>query len=179
MEFANRAGMIHCWNEASGVQTREVWRAAALSKRFKEQREVWKTSWWWVPESLPRARWKGLVGTKGLAGVRPTACQVLSLPRCRLPSKRKRLPVAFWGRSALCWTRGPGAAVACEVLEIRGCCLVARSCEMNYSPPSSSVHGTSQARVLEWVAISFSRGSSRLRDQSHVACIGRRIIYQG
>ena len=31
---------------------------------------------------------------------------------------------------------------------------------MDYSPPGSSVHGISQARVLEWVAISFSRGSS-------------------
>ena len=31
---------------------------------------------------------------------------------------------------------------------------------MDYSPPGSSVHGTLQARVLEWVAIPFSRGSS-------------------
>ena len=31
---------------------------------------------------------------------------------------------------------------------------------MDCSPPSSSVHGISQARILEWVAISFSRGSS-------------------
>ena len=35
------------------------------------------------------------------------------------------------------------------------------------SPPSSSVHGILQARILEWVAISFSRGSSRPRDQTH------------
>ena len=33
------------------------------------------------------------------------------------------------------------------------------------SPPGSSVHGILQARILEWVAISFSRGSSRPRDQ--------------
>ena len=31
---------------------------------------------------------------------------------------------------------------------------------MDYSPPGSSVHGISQTRILEWVAISFSRGSS-------------------
>ena len=31
---------------------------------------------------------------------------------------------------------------------------------MDYSPPGSSVHGISQARIQEWVAISFSRGSS-------------------
>ena len=36
------------------------------------------------------------------------------------------------------------------------------------SPPGSSVHEILQARILEWVAISSSRGSSRLRDQTHV-----------
>ena len=35
---------------------------------------------------------------------------------------------------------------------------------MDFSLPGSSVHGIFQARVLEWVAISFSRGSSRPRD---------------
>ena len=37
---------------------------------------------------------------------------------------------------------------------------------MGYSLPGSSVHGISQARILEWVAIPFSRGSSRPRDQT-------------
>ena len=37
---------------------------------------------------------------------------------------------------------------------------------MDYSPPDSSVHGILQARILEWIAISFSRGSSRPRDQT-------------
>ena len=43
--------------------------------------------------------------------------------------------------------------------------------------PSSSVHGIFQARVLEWVAISFSRGSSQPRDQTQVSCSGRWILY--
>ena len=38
------------------------------------------------------------------------------------------------------------------------------------SPPCSSVHGIFQARVLEWVAISFSRGFSRPSDQTQVSC---------
>ena len=38
------------------------------------------------------------------------------------------------------------------------------------SPPGSSVHRISQARILEWVASSFSRGSSRPRDQTLVSC---------
>ena len=44
------------------------------------------------------------------------------------------------------------------------------------SPPSSSIHGILQARILEWVAISFSRGSSRPRDRTQVSQIaGRRF----
>ena len=39
------------------------------------------------------------------------------------------------------------------------------------SPPGSSVHGVSQARTLERVAISFSRGSYNPRDQTHISCI--------
>ena len=51
---------------------------------------------------------------------------------------------------------------------------------MDCSPPGSYVHGISQAKVLKWVAISFSRGSSRLRDGTHISCISfidRRILY--
>ena len=46
------------------------------------------------------------------------------------------------------------------------------------SPPGSSVHGISQARMLEWVATPSSRGSSRPRDcVSCVLCIGRHVLY--
>ena len=53
-------------------------------------------------------------------------------------------------------------------------CSVAQSCQilfasMNYSPPGSSVHGISQARILEGVAISSSRGSSRCKDRTCVS----------
>ena len=47
---------------------------------------------------------------------------------------------------------------------------------MDYGPPCSSVHRILQARILEWVAIAFSKGSSRPRDWtcvSYVSCIGR------
>ena len=42
------------------------------------------------------------------------------------------------------------------------------------SPPGSSVHGILQARILEWVAIPFSRGSSWPRDRTQVSCIAGR-----
>ena len=47
---------------------------------------------------------------------------------------------------------------------------------MDCSLPDSSVHGISQARILEWVAIPFSRGSSWPRDQTPVFCIAGRFF---
>ena len=51
---------------------------------------------------------------------------------------------------------------------------------MGYSPPGSCVLGILQARILEWLATSFSRGYSQPRDQtriSYVSCIGRQVLY--
>ena len=58
-------------------------------------------------------------------------------------------------------------------------CLTLRD-PMDCSPPGSSVHGILQARILEWTAIPFSRGSSRPRDRTHVSyisCTGRQFLY--
>ena len=59
--------------------------------------------------------------------------------------------------------------------------LVAQSCPtlcdpIDCSPPGSSVHRIFQARILEWIAISFSRVSSQPRDQTHVFCIADRFF---
>ena len=45
------------------------------------------------------------------------------------------------------------------------------------NPPGSSVHGILQARILEWVAISFSRGSSGPRDWTRISYTGKQILY--
>ena len=61
-----------------------------------------------------------------------------------------------------------------QIESIHGCGKVeaAQSCltlqPMDCSPPGCSVHGISQARIQEWVTISFSRGSSRPRDRTRV-----------
>ena len=63
-------------------------------------------------------------------------------------------------------------------------CMYAPSCPtlcdpMDCSPPGSSVLGILQARILEWVAISFSRGSSQPTDRtcvSYVSCVGRQVL---
>ena len=80
----------------------------------------------------------------------------------------------------------------CVCVRVRACvractCARAQSCltlcdPMNCSPTDFSVHGISQARILEWVAISFSRESSQSRDWdwtriSYVSHIGRQILY--
>ena len=59
--------------------------------------------------------------------------------------------------------------------------LVTQSCPtlcspMDYSPPDSSVHEIFQARILDWVAISFSRGSSQPRDRTRVFCTAGRFF---
>ena len=51
---------------------------------------------------------------------------------------------------------------------------------MDHSLPGSSVHGIFQARILEWVTISSSRGSSQPRDQtciSYASCVDRWVLY--
>ena len=62
-----------------------------------------------------------------------------------------------------------------------GCCLVAKSClfcnPMDCSPPGSSLHGISQARILEYVAMMYSRGSYRPRDQTFISCVSRQIFF--
>ena len=59
--------------------------------------------------------------------------------------------------------------------------LVAQFCPtlhdpMDYSPTGSSVHGSLQARILEWVVIPFSRGSSLPRDPTQVSWIAGRFF---
>ena len=60
-------------------------------------------------------------------------------------------------------------------------CLVSQSCPtlwdpMDYSPPRSSVCGIVQARILEWVSMPSTRGSSQPRDQTQVSRIAGRFF---
>ena len=64
--------------------------------------------------------------------------------------------------SCCCWLGAQSCLTLCDLI---GC-----------SPPCSSVHGISQARIVEWVALS-SRRSSPPMDRTHFSCIGRQILY--
>ena len=60
------------------------------------------------------------------------------------------------------------------------CQVVSNSWDpMDHRPPDSSAHGISQARIWEWVAISFSRGSPQPRDQTQISCIAGGFFTDG
>ena len=75
--------------------------------------------------------------------------------------------------------------VICLIWYSGACAKSLQSCltlchAMDCSPPGFSVLGILQARLLEWVAISSSRGSSQPGDRtriSYVSCIGRQVLY--
>ena len=66
-------------------------------------------------------------------------------------------------------------------MNLHYCCLVTQLCPiflqpMDSSLPGSSVHWTSQAKILEWVAIPFSKRSSQPRDRTQVSHIAGRFF---
>ena len=66
-------------------------------------------------------------------------------------------------------------------MRVRLCVLVSQSCLilrdlMGCSLPGSSVHGILKGRILEWVAIPFSRESSQPRDRTRVPCAAGRFF---
>ena len=56
-------------------------------------------------------------------------------------------------------------------ISVLSCSFVSPFDPVDCSPPGSSVHGIFQARILERVPISFSRGSSQPRGQAHISCV--------
>ena len=86
----------------------------------------------------------------------------------------------LWSSLSMC--KGPVPRYGCECESVHDQLL--QSCPtlcdlMGYSPPGSSVHGILQARILEWVAMPYSRGSARPKDQTHisyVSCIAVRFF---
>ena len=76
--------------------------------------------------------------------------------------------------SSLCYTIGPCwlSLYICFVTQSR----LTLCNPMDYIPSGPSVYGIFQARILEWAAIPFSRGSFRPRDRIHVSCIAGRFF---
>ena len=81
------------------------------------------------------------------------------------PQGKTYFPWIGWER---CWGAGRGNE-SVKVLITQSCPTLCNP--MDCTRPSSSVHGIFQARILEWVAIPFSRGSSLPKDQTQVSHI--------
>ena len=85
-----------------------------------------------------------------------------------------------WANEEAGWpARRLGGHVSCSLEDCA--CVHAQSCltlcdPMDWNPPGSSIHGILQARILEWVAFSFSRGSSLIGDRPRVSCIAGRLL---
>ena len=122
-----------------------------------------------------------------VSGIRQICMWTLALPLaiCMIPGKFSKLWISISSVvSKFSWTnRNSESALKtwCLVHEKWGRSEVAKSRPTLWDPvdcslPHSSIHGIFQARVLEWVTISFSRGSSQPRDQTQVSrIVGRRF----
>ena len=132
----------------------------------------------------------------------PDAHGILCAPKAAL--NQWLIDVQVWKCQCICFWTGQLLGIACTASiplesQIRHCfesdyrdvyhnvrtywseVKVAQPCPtlcdlMGCSPPGSSVHGIFQARILEWVAISFPRGSSQLRDLTQVSHIAGRCF---
>ena len=94
------------------------------------------------------------------------------------PDNQHGLPaVSVWNLTAHCL--GSGVAFLSPALLPNYSTSPQLSCDpVDCSSPHSSVYGILQARILQWIVISFSRGSSQPRDGNQVSCIGRQVLYR-
>ena len=86
----------------------------------------------------------------------------------------------FW-KTTLCFHIRQTLNVRLSFIFLTCVCVLIQSClplcdPMDCSPPGSSIHGILQARILEWVAIPFTKGSSQTRDQTWVSCTPGRFF---
>ena len=102
--------------------------------------------------------------------------------KCRVSRNRKNVEKDITKyRSWTCFSHGALESHLNSLsLSFLFCCMLVLShvwlCDaMDYST-GSSVHGNSPARLLEWVTISYPRGSSRPKDPICISCIGRQIL---
>ena len=90
-----------------------------------------------------------------------------------LTSSLPILGVALWDFTGYCLYARTSASP--KFISLWACLPLCNP--MDCSSLDFSVHGIHQTRILEWVAIPFSRRSSQPRDGTHVSCTGREILY--
>ena len=130
-------------------------------KRSRRQKHLWLGEYW-------RALWKRWLWSH------------LTVPKSNTPKQNGPLGFPLLVSKDLDWSLeiGPSFSISWN-RKVK--VLVAQSCPtpcnpMNCSLPGSSVHEILQGRILEWVAIPFSRGSSQPRDWTYVSYIAGRFF---
>ena len=110
--------------------------------------------------------WKGGPGIEYCLHEPPTTCVPLTV---WLIDLLRSLEVSVNRRDTTDWE-----GVCVRAKSIQSCLTL---CDpIDYNLPGSSVHGISQAKILEWVAMPCSRGPSQPRDQTQVSCIAGRFL---
>ena len=136
-------------------------------------RRKWKPTLVFLPEMSPWTEDSGGLQSRGSQRVGHDWSNLASLSVTDKLCACMKLQALY--STSTEWSGLPSIASCC-------CCLVTKShltlCDpLDCSPPGFSVHGIFQARILKWVAIFFSRESSWPRDQTHISCFGRQILY--
>ena len=116
-------------------------------------------------------------GWRKIMPISAAAAAAKSLQSCPTLRPQRRQPTRLlcpWDSPGK--NTGGGCHFLLQCMKVKSESEVAQSCPtpsdpMHGSLPCSSIHGILQARVLEWVSISFSRGSSWPRDQTQISCI--------
>ena len=133
-----------------------------------------------APLSVSSSSWSFQVGTSGPYFGTFISLSILSLHTIS-PSPIVQMSVSRY-QIYICNTdsaSNPKLRSPCVCSKLLQSCLTLCN-TMDHSQPGSSVHGILQARIVKWVAMPFSRGSSQPRDQTHISyisCISRQILY--
>ena len=176
------------------METLDLWLLLSSCSAFVPGPQT--SPWSGVRGHRGQERWKMLVTRVGLSWLVPSGRSVAVGPEPTQWDGEQALHFAYW---FLRWHRFTALLLILTLLMIHDLWIVCKCvytslhyyvvvvqllsrvqlfCKLiDCSPPGSSVCGIFQARILEWVAISFSRGSSRPTDRTHVSCSGRQVLY--
>ena len=140
---------------------------------------TWVSPWDWPPSVGP---WFHAGKNSTVSHSKVTAClfRKLHIPKAEHSLSQKVRGPLGETHSTECGpsekARGPRVS-GCQFLCAQMLNRVRLLHTVDCNPPCSSVHEILPARILQWGAISFSRGSYWPRDQPHISYVGRRILY--
>ena len=137
---------------------------------IQRRRQLWQRQWAASQTSSPRRRRWMVLQIKEARGMEPWSVMRSATPPHN-PGKQEA------SRSIFRFTEKPTLVWISSFKRSCHCVLFDPWWHPWVTPLGSSIHGILQARMLEWVVISSSRGSSRPRDWTCISCIGRQILY--